>query len=164
MDRKGLRDQVDEGFACFVVRTANTAICSAARLRRMELAQVTSVADLEEARLVCQSGKADACLVTVDAPVPDAVPAKESDAPGRWCGVPAFLIAPVVTPHLRQAARRGGYLAAISATIPPRMLYRRLGAALQGRHTVRREPRWLARRLPMAGRLHSAVFGKPTLH
>mgnify|MGYP003693987177 CR=1 FL=1 len=41
------------------------------------------------------------------------------------------MIAPIVTPHLRRAARRGGYLAAISATIPPRMLYRRLGAALQ---------------------------------
>lgn len=152
------------GLRVVVVSDSEHGHMLAARLRRMEVAQVTSVADLEEARLVCQSGKADACLVAVDAPVPDAVPAKESDAPGRWCGVPAFLIAPVVTPHLRQAARRGGYLAAISATIPPRMLYRRLGAALQGRHTVRREPRWLARRLPMAGRLHSAVFGKPTLH
>ena len=58
------------------------------------------------------------------------------------------MIAPIVTPHLRRAARRGGYLAAISATIPPRMLYRRLGAALQGRHAVRREPRWLARGMP----------------
>jgi hypothetical protein len=131
----------------------------AARLRRMEVAQVTAVAGLEEARLLCQSGNADACLVAVDAPVPDAVPAKESDTPGRWCGVPALMLAPVVTPHLRQAARRRGYLAAISATTPPRMLYRRLG--LQGRHTVRREPRWLA--LPMASHLNSAVFGKPTL-
>lgn len=136
----------------------------AARLRRMEVAQVTAVASLEEARLLCQSGNADACLVAVDAPVPDAMPAKESDAPGRCCGVPALMIAPVVTPHLRQAARRRGYLAAISATIPPRMLYRRLGAALQGRHTVRREPRWLARGLPLVGHLNSAVFGKPTLH
>jgi hypothetical protein len=52
----------------------------------------------------------------------------------------------------------------ISATIPPRMLYRRLGAALQGRHAVRREPRWLARGMPLAGYSNSAVFGKPTLH
>jgi predicted RNase H-like nuclease len=71
----------------------------AARLRRMEVAQVTAVAGLEEARLLCQSGNADACLVAVDAPVPDAVPAKESDTPGRWCGVPALMLAPVVTPH-----------------------------------------------------------------
>jgi hypothetical protein len=136
----------------------------AARLRRMEVAQVTAVRGLEEARLLCQSGNADACLVAVDAPVPDGVPMQESDAPGRHCGIPALMIAPIVTPHLRRAARRGGYLAAISATIPPRMLYRRLGAALQGRHAVRREPRWLARGMPLAGYSNSAVFGKPTLH
>jgi hypothetical protein len=113
----------------------------AARLRRMEVAQVTAVAGLEEARLLCQSGNADACLVAVDAPVPDAVPAKESDTPGRWCGVPALMLAPVVTPHLRQAARRRGYLAAISATTtadalspswrsPSRPSHRASGAAL----------------------------------
>jgi hypothetical protein len=73
---------------------------------------------------------------------------QESDAPGRHCGIPALMIAPIV----------------ISATIPPRMLYRRLGAALQGRHAVRREPRWLARGMPLAGYSNSAVFGKPTLH
>lgn len=120
----------------------------AARLRRMEVAQVTAVRGLEEARLLCQSGNADACLVAVDAPVPDGVPMQESDAPGRHCGIPALMIAPIV----------------ISATIPPRMLYRRLGAALQGRHAVRREPRWLARGMPLAGYSNSAVFGKPTLH
>jgi hypothetical protein len=32
----------------------------AARLRRMEVAQVTAVRGLEEARLLCQSGNADA--------------------------------------------------------------------------------------------------------
>lgn len=120
----------------------------ATRLRRMEVAQVTAVRGLEEARLLCQSGNADACLVAVDAPVPDGVPMQESDAPGRHCGIPALMIAPIV----------------ISATIPPRMLYRRLGAALQGRHAVRREPRWLARGMPLAGYSNSAVFGKPTLH
>jgi hypothetical protein len=89
---------------------------------------------------------------------------KESDAPGLCCGVPALMIAPVVTPQLRRAARRRGYLAAISATIPPRMLYRRLGAALQGRRAARREPRWLAKGMPVAGHSNPAVFGKPTLH
>ncbi|MGA7039493.1 MAG: hypothetical protein WB752_04685, partial [Pseudolabrys sp.] len=59
----------------------------AARLRRMEVAQVTAVRGLEEARLLCQSGNADACLVAVDAPVPDGVPMQESDAPGRHCGI-----------------------------------------------------------------------------
>ena len=33
----------------------------AARLRRMEVAEVTAVAGLEEARRLCQSGSADAC-------------------------------------------------------------------------------------------------------
>ena len=61
----------------------------AARLRRMEVAHVMAVAGLEEARLLCQSGRADACLVAVGAPVPDAPPMKESDAPGLCCGVPA---------------------------------------------------------------------------
>ena len=136
----------------------------AARLRRMEIAQVTAVAGLEEAQLLCQSGRADACLVAVGTPVPDAAPTKESDAPGRRCGVPALMIAPVVTPQLRRAARRRGYLTAISATIPPRMLYRRLGAALQGRRALRREPRWLARGVPIADLSNSAAFGKPTLH
>jgi len=46
----------------------------------------------------------------------------------------------------------------------PRLLYRRIGAALQGRHAVRREPRWLARGIPMADHSNSAAFGKPTLH
>jgi hypothetical protein len=89
---------------------------------------------------------------------------KEGDAPGLCCGVPALMIAPVVTPQLRRSARRRGYLTAISATIPQRMLYRRLGAALQGGHAARREPRWLARSIPMADRSNSTAFGKPTLH
>jgi CheY-like chemotaxis protein len=109
----------------------------AARLRRMEVAKVTAVANLEEARRLCQSGGADACLVAIDAPVPDGVPAAESDAPGRCCGIPALMVASVVTPHLRRTARRCGYLAAVSAAIPPRMLYRRLGAALQHRRAAR---------------------------
>ena len=122
-----------KGLRVVVVTDSEHGHVLAARLRRMEIAQVTAVTGLEEARLLCQSGRADACLVAVGAPVPDAAPTKESDAPGRCCGVPALMIAPVVTPQLRRAARRRGYLTAISATIPPRMLYRRLGAALQGR-------------------------------
>jgi hypothetical protein len=136
----------------------------AARLRRMEVAKVTAVTGLEEARRLCQSGGADACLVTVDAPVPDGVPQAESDAPGRCCGVPALIVAPVVTPHLRRTARRCGYLAAVPATIPPRMLYRRLGAALQRRRAGRASPRRLLRGMPPVGRSDPAVFGKPTLH
>ena len=43
----------------------------AARLRRMEVAQVMAVAGLEEARLLCQLGRADACLVALGTPVPE---------------------------------------------------------------------------------------------
>jgi threonine dehydrogenase-like Zn-dependent dehydrogenase len=153
-----------KGLRVVVVTDSEHGHVLAARLRRMEVAQVTAVAGVEEARLLCQSGGADACFVAVGAPVPDAPPTKESDAPGRCCGVPALMIAPVVTPQLRRSARRRGYLAAISATIPPRMLYRRLGAALQGRRAVRREPRWLARGMPIADHSNSVVLGKPTLH
>lgn len=136
----------------------------AARLRRMDVAKVTAVNGLEEARLLCQSGVADACLVVLGAEIPDGVPVAECDAPGRSCGVPALMVAMVVTPHLRRTARRCGYLAAVSATIPPRMLYRRLGAALQLRRAARTSPRRLSRAIPPAGWSNSPAFDKPTLH
>jgi len=134
----------------------------ATRLRRMEVAKVTAVTDLEEARRLCQSGAADACLVAIDTAVPDAVPAAESDAPGRCCGIPTLMVAPVVTPYLRRMARRGGYLAAVSATIPPRMLYRRIRAALQGRRAG--GPRRASRGMLLIGLSSSATFDKPTVH
>ncbi len=64
-----------------------------AHLRRMEVARVIAVTGLGEARRLCQSGGADACLVTVDGALPDG-PAAKSDAPGRSCGIPALIIAP----------------------------------------------------------------------
>ena len=136
-----------------------------ARLRRMDVAEVTAVTGLEEARRLCQAGSADACLVAVGSAVPDCVPAAEGEAPGRSCGIPTLMIASVVTPHVRQAARRWGYLGAVSATIPPRMLYRRIRAALQNRRRAERaRPRYSARLLPFAGLPDHGAFGKPTLH
>lgn len=92
----------------------------AARLRRMEVAQVTAVRGLEEARLLCQSGNADACLVAVDAPVPDGVPMQESDAPGRHCGIlpllrPTWaepLVVVVILQRFLRQSRRGCSIAA----------------------------------------------------
>ena len=55
---KGLRVVTDSEHGHFL----------AARLRRMEVAHVMAVVGLEEARLLCQSGRADACLVAVGAP------------------------------------------------------------------------------------------------
>jgi len=136
----------------------------AARLRRMDIAKVTAVAGFEEARRLCQLGDADACLVAIGAPIPDGIPAGENEAPGRCCGVPTLIVAPVVTPYLRRTARRCGYLAAISETIPPRMLYRRLGAALQRRRSARASSRRLTPEMPVVLRQDAPVFGKPTLH
>lgn len=133
-----------------------------ARLRRMEVAKVTAVTGLEEARRLCRSGAADACLVAIGSPVPDGVPAAEIDAPGRFCGIPTLLVAPVVTPHLRRTARRCGYLAAISATIPPRMLYRRIRSTLQSRRAG--GPRRPSRGMLLIGLSGSAVFDKQTVH
>src|SRR5215510_1127879 len=88
----------------------------------------------------------------------------ELDAPGRSCGVPALMVAPVVTPHLRRAARRCGYLAAVPVTISPRLLYRRLGAALQHRRAAPASSRPLAMIIPPPRRSGTAVLAKPTLH
>jgi len=88
----GSGDEVDQGFAYVVVTDSDQGRILATRLRRMDIAKVTAVIGLEEARRLCQSGGADACLVAIDAPVPDGVPVAESDAPGRCCGVPALLV------------------------------------------------------------------------
>jgi hypothetical protein len=134
-----------------------------ARLRRMEVAQVSAVARVDQARELCQRGGVDVCLVAFDVSVPDGVPQAEGDAPGRSCGIPTLIVAPVVTPHLRRTARRRGYLAAVSAALPPRLLYRRIGAALQCRRGERRRRR-SEHGMPVVGRLNLTVFDKPTLH
>jgi threonine dehydrogenase-like Zn-dependent dehydrogenase len=135
----------------------------AARLRRMEVALVSVVTGIDEARQLCLGGGVDACLVTTGLAVPDGVSLAESDAPGRSCGVPALIVAPVVTLHMRRTARRCGYLAAVSATLPPRLLYRRIGAALQRQRGERRRRR-PAGGIPLVGLANPAVFDKPTLH
>lgn len=107
----------------------------------------------------------DACIVAFDDAVPDAKLMVENDAPGRNCGVPSLMVVPTVTPYLRKTARRCGYMAAIPAAIAPRMLYRRIGAALQLRRAAsrrRRMPGGIA--VPVARLLRSAAVGKPTLH
>jgi hypothetical protein len=102
-------------------------------LRRMGLAVVHDLSDIEQARLLCSSGRVNACLVVLPRPVPDQVPSLqlETGAPGRGTGIPSLLIADVLTPHLLKTAGRAGYIAAIPADITPRMLYRCIGALLQ---------------------------------
>ena len=146
-----------------VVAESNHGRDLTARLRRMDVAQVTAVADLEEARRLCRAGNADACLVAIDLRLPDDALTAEGDAPGRFRGVPALIVAPVVTPHLCRMARRCGYRAAVSATIPPRLLYRRIGVVLQGRRGVRRLQRTAAG-IQRVAPSNSSALDNRTLH
>ena len=147
-----------------VVTDGDQGLVLAARLRRMDVARVTAVAGLDEARTMCERGGTDACIVAYDDALPDAAPAAEKDAPGRGSGVPSLMMVPAVTPYLRKTARRRGYLAAVPVTIAPRMLYRRIGAALQWRRAARRRSRAPAIAAIIAGFARPDAFGKPTLH
>ena len=104
-------------------------------LSRMGLSDVQTVASPQEAQSLCESYRADGCLVMLPPAIPDEVPrwSEESDAPGRAAGVPSLLIADVLTPHLLRSARNSGYFATIRTGVPPRMLYRSLRALLQRR-------------------------------
>ena len=148
-----------------VVADSDHGLMLAARLLRMDVAHVTTVAGLDEARGMCRMGGADACIVAFDDAVLDAMPLEETDAPGRGSGVPSLMVVPAVTPYLRKTARRRGYLAAVPATIVPQMLYRRISAALQWRAAARRRRRMPGSiGVPLAGISLPAAFGKPTLH
>jgi hypothetical protein len=69
-----------------------------------------------------------------------------------------------VTPYWRRTARRRGYLAAVPASIPPRLLYRRLGGALQQRRAARRRPAIAVIGLPPLALATPPLLGKPTFH
>ncbi len=133
----------------------------AARLRRMPTGQVTIIAGIEEAGRLCRAGGIDACLVVIGEVGPDLMPPALRDAPDGLFGTPTLIVAPVVTPYLRKTARLRGYGTVLPAKIAPRMLYRRLGAVLQGRGR---------RRAPASGRevitapSTLANFAKPTVH
>lgn len=139
----------------------------AARLRRMALARVTTVAGLAEARGLCQRGEAHACIVVRGDLNLDQASPPAADAPGRGSGVPSMIMVPAVTAYVRKVARRGGYMAALPANIAARVLYRRIGAALQRRSSGdgagrRRQPAGIdAKRLPMGAGLPALVTGLP---
>ena len=147
-----------------VVAAGDHAFAFVGRLRRLELGEVTIVAGLDAARRLCRGGDIDACIVAVD-DTPDAVPALQGDAAGRGCGVSTLMLVTAVSPGLRKLARRAGYVAVIPATIPPRLLYCRIRAALQGRRVDgqprRRRPGTIIA-LPFV--LARAMPGKTTLH
>jgi hypothetical protein len=151
-----------------VVADSDRSLLLAARLRRMQVSRVTEVADLDEARRLCRAGETDACVVAFDDRVLDAAPLAAADAPGRDCGVPSLLLAEVVTPYLRRLARRSGYCAAVPDTIAPRMLYRRIGGALQQRRAARTRRFRLGSGIGAGATGRSAAlradWAKPTVH
>jgi hypothetical protein len=147
-----------------VVADSDEGLVMAARLLQMDVARVTSVANREAARDMCQAGGPDACIVTFE-DVPDAAPIAEQDAPGRGNGIPTLMVVPAVTPYFRKVARRGGYMAAVPASIMPRMLYRRIGAALQARRLAGRAGLRPARIVvPLARLLKKTTLGNATVH
>jgi len=101
-------------------------------IRRMRLGDVRRVGDLVAARVLCNDARIAACIVVLPPSVPDERPSWpiESDAPGRG-RIPALLVAPAVTPHIRKAARSAGYAGVIGPGLPPRMLYRLMRGLLQ---------------------------------
>jgi hypothetical protein len=136
----------------------------AAQLRRMHVRQVTTVSDIDEARRLCAQGEASLCLVIYADAGLDAAPPVVCIAPGRESGTPSLMVIDVVTPYSRRIARRAGYRAAVPVKIEPRMLYRRIGAALQGR-SGRLRPR-PSLPLGIAGQMapEFVEFRGPTLH
>jgi len=127
-----------------VVASGDRKLLLAQHLCRIGVARATFVPDIGAARRACLAGGVDVCLVVVGGDLADAIPEVDSDAPGKECGVPSLMVAgAVVTPHLRRTARNSGYHDAISASIAPRMLYRRIGALFQRRaaRPARHRPR-----------------------
>jgi len=122
-----------------IVSGEQTGRCLVDALTRMGVAGVRLVSSSDVAQQLCAAGSADACLVVLPRPVPDELPqwTAETEAPGCGAGVPSLLLADMVTPHVTKSARSAGYLAAISAHLPQRLLYRWIGALLQKRQQTR---------------------------
>jgi hypothetical protein len=99
----------------------------------MGFADVRAVASLLEAQQLCEAGRADACLVVLPSAVPDELAPVSVEMTAPSCGTPAcsLLLADVVTPYLRRAARRAGYGGVVATGMAPRLLYRRIGGMLQ---------------------------------
>ena len=122
-----------------IVAGEHTGRCLVDALTRMGVAGVRLVSSSDVAQQLCAAGSADACLVVLPRPVPDELPqwTAETEAPGCEAGVPSLLLADMVTPYVTKSARNAGYLAAISAQLPQRLLYRWIGALLQKRQQTR---------------------------
>ena len=126
-------------------------------LTRMGLAGVRLVANPDQARQLCTTRNADACLVVLPGPIPDEAPpwTAETGAPGREAGIPSLLLAQVVTPYVTKSARRAGYVASVPADVSSRLLYRWMGALLQ-KQRARESVNERARpKVPVADAMHA---------
>lgn len=149
-----------------VVSDSDQGLVVAAHLRRMGVGRITTVASVHTARLLCWAGGVDACIVVIANALPEARSAMQGDAPGLGCGVPTLMVVARVSPSLRKLARKSGYDAIFPAGIAPRMLYRRVRAALQGRRAGGPARSRLTAVMGIAPFAHErpAIPGKRTLH
>jgi hypothetical protein len=136
----------------------------AAQLIRMGVRQVSTVDDVEEARRLCAQGDASLCLVAYTGAVLDAAQRATPLAPGRDSGTPSLMLIDAVTPYSRRIARLAGYRTAVPVKIEPRMLYRRIGAALQGRRARFRPPQTLPFGMGRQMPLELGEFRGPARH
>lgn len=119
-------------------------------LSRVNLSRVTVVPSLEQARTLCMAGSVDACVVIVrnfmvDTPQAHSI---ETAAPP----VPSVVLADVVTPDVRRAARQAGYAGVGAIQMQPRALYRLIGGALQKSRRQRGTGRSRVARVRQSGR------------
>jgi hypothetical protein len=144
----------------------------AGMLRRIGIADVCCVSEMAAARMLCDAGKVDACLVLLPRVVPDDKPDWDAstEAPGRG-RIPSLLMAEAATRYIRHAAANAGYCAVRPYAASPRVLYRCIAALLQsGRQAVSviseasRKRHWRVRRLGAGARDgETAIWGKPKL-
>jgi len=101
-------------------------------IRRMGIVDVIWIACMQAARVRCDQSDVDACLVVLPNATPDEQPAwtAETSAPGQG-RVPALLLAEAVTPYVKRCSRAAGYAGSVPIGLPPRLLYRAIGALLQ---------------------------------
>lgn len=116
-----------------VVASGDQHLVLAGHLCRLQVARASFLSSVSEARAFCLNDNPDLCLAAFNDWAADAAPPAEIDAPGRDAGLPSLLLVGTVTPYMCRLARHCGYFAAVSTTISPRLLYRRMSAALQHR-------------------------------
>ena len=132
-----------------VVAVGERRLMLAAQLRRMKVARASFVDSMEEARSLCCTGDVELCLVAFDDWVVDVAPPAVIEAPGRDCGTPSLMIVEAVTPYTRRLARHSGYAGVVAAATAPRLMFRRMSAALQQPPAAGRSSR-IALRAPAA--------------